>query len=43
MDVVDLYRNEVTASEPQDDFYDRHYLYGVYVFLIEPCLGPNTE
>lgn len=29
MDVVDLYKNEVGASEPQEDFYDRHDLYGM--------------
>lgn len=29
MDVVDLYKSEVGASEPQEDFYDRHFLYGV--------------
>lgn len=28
-DVVDLYKTEVGASEPQEDYYDRHYLYGV--------------
>lgn len=29
MDVVDLYKTEVGASEPQEDFYDRHELYGM--------------
>lgn len=29
MDVVDLYKAEIGASDPQEDFYDRHYLYGM--------------
>lgn len=29
MDVVELYKTEVGASEPQEDYYDRHYLYGM--------------
>lgn len=29
MDVIELYKTGVGASEPQEDFYDRHYLYGV--------------
>lgn len=29
MDVVDLYKTEIGASDPQEDFYDRHYLYGM--------------
>lgn len=31
MDVVDLYKTEIGASDPQEDFYDRHYLYGMLV------------
>lgn len=29
MDVADLYKTEIGASDPQEDFYDRHYLYGM--------------
>jgi protein-ribulosamine 3-kinase len=29
MDFIDLYRNEVGASEPKEDFYDRHDVYAL--------------
>lgn len=29
MNVVNLYRTELGASEPIEDFYDRHELYGM--------------
>ncbi|KAK8115762.1 hypothetical protein PG984_012264 [Apiospora sp. TS-2023a] len=29
MDFVEMYKKEVGASEPQEDFYDRHDLYGM--------------
>ncbi|KAI1329480.1 Fructosamine/Ketosamine-3-kinase [Xylariaceae sp. FL0255] len=29
IEFVDMYRNEVGASEPQEDFYDRHDLYSI--------------
>ncbi|KAI0376957.1 Fructosamine kinase-domain-containing protein [Hypomontagnella monticulosa] len=29
MDFIDLYKNEVGASEPREDFYDRHDLYSI--------------
>ncbi|KAI1391832.1 Fructosamine kinase-domain-containing protein [Hypoxylon trugodes] len=29
MDFIDLYKNEVGPSEPQQDFYDRHDLYAI--------------
>ena len=27
MDFIDMYKNEVGASEPKEDFYDRHNMY----------------
>jgi len=39
---VELYRSEVGAFEPQEDFWDRHRLYRMCVFpLVEtkPLLG----
>ncbi|ROV96975.1 hypothetical protein VSDG_04161 [Cytospora chrysosperma] len=38
MSVVDLYKAEVGASEPQDDFYDRHYLYGIMYKYLTTCV-----
>jgi len=29
MDFIDMYKDEVGASEPQEDFYDRHDLYAM--------------
>ncbi|RYP45002.1 hypothetical protein DL768_008589 [Monosporascus sp. mg162] len=29
MEFIDMYKNEVGASEPQEDFYDRHDLYAI--------------
>ena len=29
MDFIDMYKNEVGASEPQQDFYDRHDMYAM--------------
>ncbi|KAI1407511.1 Fructosamine kinase-domain-containing protein [Hypoxylon sp. FL1857] len=29
MDFIDLYKNEIGASEPKQDFYDRHTLYAI--------------
>lgn len=43
MDVVDLYKKEVTASEPQDDFYDRHYLYGIRNDLMSGAISSEWE
>ncbi|KAK2610174.1 hypothetical protein N8I77_003627 [Diaporthe amygdali] len=41
MDVVDLYKNEVGASEPQEDFYDRHDLYGVRNDVVVAAICPE--
>lgn len=29
MEFIDMYRNEIGASEPQQDFYDRHDMYAM--------------
>ena len=29
MDFIDMYKNEIGASEPQQDFYDRHDMYAM--------------
>lgn len=29
MDFVNLYKNEVGASEPEQEFYDRHEMYSM--------------
>ncbi|RYP41918.1 hypothetical protein DL767_000655 [Monosporascus sp. MG133] len=29
MEFIDMYKNEVGASDPQEDFYDRHDLYAI--------------
>lgn len=31
MDFMDMFKNEVGASEPQQDFYDRHDMYAMSV------------
>ena len=31
MDFIDMYKNEVGASEPKEDFYDRHDMYSMWV------------
>lgn len=29
MEFIDMYKNEVGVSEPQQDFYDRHDMYAM--------------
>ena len=29
MDFIDMYKNEIGASEPQQDFYERHDMYAL--------------
>ena len=33
MDLIDIYKNDIGASEPQQDFYDRHDMYAMWVFI----------
>ncbi|KAH9906757.1 Fructosamine/Ketosamine-3-kinase [Xylariomycetidae sp. FL2044] len=43
MNVVDMYMNEVGADEPRDDFYDRHFLYGIRNDVVVAAICPEWE
>ncbi|KAI0600588.1 hypothetical protein F4775DRAFT_544622 [Biscogniauxia sp. FL1348] len=41
IEFVDMYKNEVGASEPQEDFYDRHDLYGIRNNIVVAAICPE--
>ncbi|KAI0015720.1 hypothetical protein F4780DRAFT_762781 [Xylariomycetidae sp. FL0641] len=41
IEFVDLYKTEVGASEPQEDFYDRHDLYGIRNNVVVAAICPE--
>ncbi|KAL2285723.1 hypothetical protein FJTKL_07729 [Diaporthe vaccinii] len=41
MDMIELYKTEVGASEPQEDYYDRHYLYGIRNDVVVAAICPE--
>ncbi|KAI1262294.1 Fructosamine kinase-domain-containing protein [Xylariaceae sp. FL1019] len=41
MEFVQMYKSEVGASEPREDFYDRHELYGIRADLIVAAICPE--
>ncbi|KUI67640.1 hypothetical protein VM1G_02991 [Cytospora mali] len=43
MNVVDIYKEKVGASEPRDDFYDRHFLYGIRNDVVVAAICPEWE
>lgn len=44
LEFLDLYKKEVGASEPQEDFDDRNALYSMYVSkIVSPILGLSVQ
>ncbi|CAJ2500668.1 Uu.00g035210.m01.CDS01 [Anthostomella pinea] len=41
IEFVDMYKNEVGASEPQEDFHDRHELYGIRNNVVVAAICPD--
>ncbi|CAF9914088.1 MAG: hypothetical protein HETSPECPRED_001750 [Heterodermia speciosa] len=41
MDFIDMYKNEIGASEPQQDFYDRHHLYAIRTDIVVAAICPE--
>lgn len=44
LEFLDLYKKEIGASEPQDDFDDRNALYSMYASkMVSPNLGLSVS
>ncbi|KAL8793723.1 MAG: hypothetical protein Q9195_003664 [Heterodermia aff. obscurata] len=41
MDFIEMYRKEIGASEPQQDFYDRHQLYAIRTDIVVAAICPE--